>query len=285
MAFLDRETSEQGGTPILLFHFTRTGKNWYYTNADRDIVFNGATYVSTAISMGAITQSGAAAGDNVKITLPRAVPLATHLDLLTPSVPITVFVRRGHVTEVAATGAFTAPEVADARIIWFGVYAGLARPTPSSRVLSFTPVTLARGGLRLSWSRGCPHALYEQGDGLCNVNKALFETALSSVTVVDGVTIQAAEAAGEEDGWFNAGFIEWEIEAGVVERRGIETHVGDTLTILGGTSNMTDGINFKAYAGCNRGPVMCDGKFGNILNYGGINHLTEKSPFDGDPVF
>lgn len=98
----------------------------------------------------------------------------------------------------------------------------------------------------------------------------------------------SVSASGERAvGGFAGGFIEWESEAGVLERIGIESESAGSVVVLGSTQGMSLGVggSFRAYPGCNRTASQCNTKFGNLLNFGGINHLQGKSPFSGDPIF
>lgn len=506
MTFDTRETSIQDGKPVYLFKFYRTGKAWYYTNADQDIVFNSNTYTAFPAQSTSIIQSGDAKSEDYQITLPAAATICTYFDSLTPTEQINVMLRKAHMDEDDSDGSFDAPtEISDAPVIWIGEVISLKRPTLNSRVFicNTLSLSLARGGLRLTWGRNCPHFLY---DSSCKVNKADHMVALTDVSVVDGVKLAAAEFglsnpanttnidntdpcddlatwllnpgqianddyaaqvvvesgtgnpapsfkvttqnndgnpayaikdfgvegadtstisfdliigdAGGNDGafagfllgcsgggngvrvvlrgtfgggiylslrnattlttglgtilaesacasafgqgivykisttrvvdesgsatftttlknitgatlgsvtatgsyyaggWcgpimargddsstlfydnvhvtgslvssaggFAGGFIEWDSSTGVTERTGIESEGDGFVILLGTTQGMSTGTNFKAYAGCNRTAPQCNSKFKNILNYGGINHMQGRSPFDGQPVF
>lgn len=281
MSFNSSEVSEESGRPVFMFKFVRSGKEWRYTNADQNLQYLGNTYTSAPITMDSVIQSGVVAAETLKIQMPRVLPLAVYLDAIATSSEISVFVYKVHMTENSVDGGYA--NSTDSTVFWVGTYLGISRPSPSQRTLSFSSLTLARSGLRLSWLSGCPHILYGRG---CNVNKATYgiETGVS-ITVVNGVTVSSSSFATHASGWFSGGFIQWETEAGVVESRGLETHVGSTCTVFGGTNGIGGGINYKIYAGCAHVPQVCDTKFSNMVNYGGINHLRGKSPFDGDPVF
>lgn len=170
MSFNTSEFSEDAGRPVFLLKFSRTGKDWYYTNADQDIVFDANTYVAAAIIIPEIVQTGNASDEKtLAVTVPHTLPLAQYLDLLTPTSQVTLTLRKAHMEEDTGTGEYTAPLVALAPVFWIGMFVGLGRPTPSSRVLSFVMLSLARGGLRLSWASTCGHMLYGPA---CKVNRA-----------------------------------------------------------------------------------------------------------------
>lgn len=285
MSFTTREESLQDGRPVYFFQFFRTGKNWYYTNTDREITFNSVPYEPMPVSVSSMRRTGDAKSDELRVTMPASAGISQYIDNLSPSDPLYLRIRKGHMTETASTGAFSAPVLADAPVCWVGEVLGTQRPTPNQRVFVCNSIgaTMSRGGLRLTWSRQCPHMLYSSRG--CKVNKADFDVALSSVTVVNGITISSTSLDALPDGWFTGGFIEWLSEAGVTERRGIETHLGAQAVLFGTTQGISTGTSFVAYPGCSRLPAICDSKFDNSLNFGGIEHLQGKSPFDGTPIF
>lgn len=284
MTFDSREISLEDSQPVLLIKFFRTGKEWFYTNADQDITFDSQVYTAIPISMTSVVQSGDAKAENLDFTLPASATLCQYLDVLFPTETIGARVRKVHMDEDAGTGEYTAPvDVLDAPVVWVGELINIKRPSVTQRVLTCNTLSLSmtRGGLRLSWSRQCPHFLYMRG---CFVDKADFAVPLTAVSVIDGVTL-AADEFSTDPNYFDGGFIEWESEAGVVERTGIESQVGGQAVIFGTTIGMSTGTNFIAYPGCNRTAETCHEKFDNLLNFGGINHMQGRSPFDGMPVF
>lgn len=284
MAFSDNEESIQEGRPAYFLTFSRTGKSWRYTDIDQNVTLDSQVYLATPFSIPDIVQSGDAKAEELSISIPSTTAIAQYLDARVPSEEIVVTLRKAHLIENAALGTFTAPAISDAPIFWVGEVIEVKRPSIIERelVCNTLSLTMARGGLRLTWSRSCPHVLYRRG---CLVNPATFAVPLSSVTVVNGVSVSSASADAQPDGWFDGGYLTWNPEAGVTEMIGIESHIGPVLNLLGPTSGLAGGTNYVAYPGCNRTAEMCNSKFSNILNFGGIRFLTGKSPFDGNPVF
>ncbi|AAP96358.1 hypothetical protein HD_1576 [[Haemophilus] ducreyi 35000HP] len=54
---------------------------------------------------------------------------------------------------------------------------------------------------------------------------------------------------------------------------------------MGGTQKLSVGTQIKVYPGCDGRASTCLKKFNNMLNYGGIPHMPNKSPYDGSRVF
>lgn len=286
MAFNDIEMSTDAGRPAILVEFSRPGRTWRYTNMEEDIEFDGNTYTAVPMTVSDLTQSSESSNDAVSFDLPESAPFAQYLDSTPISVDISATMRKLHIIE-DPQGGMMAPGTIDAPVAWVGTYSAIKRNLPNSRtiVCNTISISMARGGLRLSWSRGCQHFLYKRG---CYVNAADYEViAPAAPVIVSGlqVNIPGLESIIPEVGYFTGGYIQWELEPGIVERRWIERHSTLELYIFGTTYLLDQGSNWRLYPGCNRTPYQCENRFNNILNYGGINHLQGRSPFDGNPIF
>lgn len=194
MAFSDFEESVQQGRPVYFLKVVRGPKAWYYTNVDQDIEFDGKMYLAVALGIPDIQYTGEARSQQLSISLPANAALSQYLDSLSPTSEIAVFIRKGHMVENLDTGEFTAPLPADTPVVWVGTMTSFGRPSIVERRLNCDSIALSmqRGGLRLSWSRTCPHVLYERG---CFVDKAAFAVPLTNFEVVDNVTVTADELA------------------------------------------------------------------------------------------
>jgi hypothetical protein len=403
MAFELLETSNFYGSPILLYEFLRVsgGANfyWRYNAIDVDVLDpDGNLYTATAISDDGVKQDGEATNSELNITMPvtEDFPAMFRTSGATPSDTVYVTVRRLHAGIISGYDN-------EARVMWVGTVSGMTqldevkvRITCATIVASFK-----RGGLRLSWTRGCPYALY---DSQCKVNPEDFKTT-TTIGSFTGNSITAAGLTALEDGYFDGGYLEWTTStvlwrtgtdvggigsdgvvamnpgdvmrptdfvrspsnefalvflengnviltqneittlwqtdtaesgadsfalqedgnlvlyagstvlfatdtkgdigdtlvlqdngdlalyplrprrAGIVERRGIKSHVGDTVILLGSTFGLLPGQSLNFFPGCRRTRQVCNDKFNNILNFGGFPDTPGKSPFSGDPVF
>lgn len=285
MSFQYQESSSQEGKPLYLFRFVKQAKEWTYNNTDESITFLGVVYSPFPIEISKFGYSGDARAEGVDITMPHTAELCAYLDSGAASSGVSIFVRKIHMVEAPATGLFTPPVLAqDAPVIWVGELVGLSRPSVNSRVLRCNTLSLSmqRNGLRLAWGRGCPHMLY---DGMCRVDKGSFGVGLGGASVSNGITLSSGTLGGYGSDYFSGGFIEWVVEGVLVERRGIDTHTGNDITLIGGTIGMSGASGFVAYPGCPRTIDVCNGRFGNSMNFGGIRYLQGKNPFSGSPIF
>lgn len=274
------EVSNADGEPIRLYEFRRGTQFWRYNTSDRDVMREGQIWLGgqgATISDDGIRQSGEAIQDNLQVTLPSSASIAQIYQVYAPTAQVFLTVRDAHLG------------TQDTVVSWMGAITDVKRPVHGTTMIvcQNIAVTLNRTGLRLSWSRSCPHTLYDRE---CRVNRAAFQVGVSVLSVVGG-GLTVTGTSGLPDGWFDGGYLEWVTYADpagvedVMESRGIEAHSSGYLKLLNGTQGIAVGQNLIAYPGCTRNAQVCNDKFNNIPNYGGVPGLPGKSPFDGNPVF
>lgn len=265
------ERSNASALPIALYEFTFGSATWRFSSDEEDTELNGVLYKALPISDSGVVQSGDASSDEMTVTMPKGEPVAIMLNGQPPSEKIWLTLRRMHRGE------------AEAPIIWVGYVVSCKQIDTVAVEISCKMLTAGfdRNGLRLSFGRQCPHALY---DISCRVNKAAYGVTFE-VDAIEGNSIVSSDLLAFPTGWFSNGFFEWPRFVGAVERRGVENHSGARLTILGTAVGLKAGDMITAYPGCSRTRSDCKNKFNNLPNFGGIPHMPGKSPFQGDPVF
>lgn len=267
MSFAQKENSNYSAEPISLYEFTTETKSWRYCSDIDDFDLDGVIYTGSPVFDSGTSQSGEAEDDGITITIPRNSDFAAMFQGTAPAAEIWATVRRVQHGEQ------------DAPIHWIGTVSSV-KDVGSAKVEVICNILTAsfnRNGLRLSWGRQCPHALYDRN---CRVNKALYAVAVQ-VTAVNGNTVTAPGLGGNGDNWFTNGFFEWQLASGLMDRRPIEKQVGNVITVLGTADGVDIGDWIVAYPGCDRTTDNCLNKFNNLPNYGGVPHLPGKSPFDG----
>lgn len=281
MAFNDAEISNSDGQPVGLYLFEWGLTVWAYTSGDRKVTrtetINGEEveidYMPLAISDSGLTQGGSDQND-FAVTVPSNIPLVTRFRSTAPSEPIWITVRRKHTGED------------DAPIYWIGTLSNVKGLNIAEKDIHGKPLAASfkRTGLRLCWTTGCPHFLYDPG---CKVDPADYEV-LAEITALTGTTatVEFADPEAEFDpGWFQGGVISWEATAdGTIERRMIQSNAGAVLTIFGTTDWMEVGMTVRLYPGCIRTAEVCDLKFDNLSNYGGFDFMPTETPF-GTQIF
>lgn len=263
MSWNDFEYSVANGQPLSLYEFVRGGVVYHrYTNADRNIDFNDVTWEAISISDSGMS---AGTGDNLEITVPADNPVAMLFRGTPPSSPVRVRIHRLH----AGDNAF--------KTVWVATVSEVKREgIERCKLLTASLAsTFTRNGLRLTYSRACPYSLYDHN---CRVNPEQFGVVGLVIQALDGSAITVNLPGETPDDWFTGGFIEWFTE-GVRERRGLGEQSGQRIKVIGGTSGMRVGTTVTLFPGCNRTIDVCEEKFANHLNYGGVPHMPGKSPY------
>lgn len=272
MSFSEFETSLQNGRPVRLYRFQRGALRWGYTNADRNIVHQTITFraIEGGISDDGIRQTDDAQSDMLTLTVPATLDVAQMYRVIAPGQTVQVTIFDLHYGDDGFL------------VVWVGSIAGVKfkNQTIANIQCQNLSASLERTGLRKVWSRNCPHQLYDQS---CRAQRTNFRFD-GLISHLNAVSVGIAVAASKPSNYFAGGYIEWTSQYGL-EQRGIENHIGDLLTIYGGTFGLANGQNLAIYAGCDRLFSTCQSKFNNTINYGGAPHMPGKSPFDGSAVF
>lgn len=272
MSFNDLETSLQNSQPIRLYQFQRGPLRWGYTTADRDISHLSITFKSIegGISDDGIRQTNDAQADTLNLTVPAKLDIAQMYRVIAPTQTVTVTIFDLHYGENGYL------------VVWMGQVAGVRFKDQFTAQIQCQTLaaTLERTGLRKTWSRNCPHTVY---DNDCKVQRSIYKV-VGFIDRIDGASVGFANAAAQINGYYAGGYVEWTSQYGL-EQRGIEAHQGDLLTLFGGTFGLALGQSLAIYAGCDRSFNTCINRFNNGSNYGGCPHMPGKSPFDGTPVF
>ena len=108
---------------------------------------------------------------------------------------------------------------------------------------------------------------------------------MTTLDVVDGLSVQSGDFSGFDDGRFAGGILYWEAEPGRIEKRGIDQHVGSQLVLTDQILDLTAGVSVIVSPGCAHDPTDCKDFYNNFDNYGGWPDLPEKNPFGSNSVF
>lgn len=266
------EVGTYTGTDARLYRFQIGSAVWFYNNSDRDVVWNGVTWKRIQISDDGLKQKGEAVSDDFVISVEATIPLITLFNGTPPTNPIQVILFQ------LQYGDNIAP------IMWVGYVSSVRyKDNVSADIVCNTQTAyLNRKGLRLSWSRACPHALYDQA---CGLDRAAWgEEAMVTGLGGNFFSYTITAPSGRADGRFRNGYVEWTVDNLFTHRRPImEDNVLNAI-VSGLTDGMTIGMLVTMYPGCERTPAACK-TFDNLSNYGGFPMMPGRSPFDGNPVF
>lgn len=264
MSYTAREQSAQDGHPLELYRFALGDSKWLYTSADHEVAFGEDAYQPLYIRRGSFTRSGDAnkATLDIEVGASNPVALLFRTGWLTAALIVTVY--RHHY------------EDSEFSVLWKGRVTGCKWSGSTATLTTDSVFTLfQRAGLRRVYQVGCPHVLY---GAACGLNAASWAVGLAA-SAVSGNHVAVPGAAGYPAGWFTGGML----QVGA-ERRMVAWHSGSTIVLVDAVAGLTVGASVTLWPGCGRSVDICDGKFGNLDNYGGLPFLPGKNPFSGDAL-
>ena len=262
MTYLSDEQSVASGLPVELYDLTFNGLHWRYTSAAYEITYLTQVYLPVIIKREEVEITDDIFKNEVEINVARDNAFAVQFIPQPVGGVVTLTIYRGHEPNFIT--------------FWSGNLANITFNPDDIRML-FIPKTssMLRIGIRRQYQKLCTHHLYGR---LCAVNEDMFKI-IGTIISITGRTIVASEFSAEIDGWFIGG----KIVIGS-DRRLITSHVGNTITVMSGMTNVSATDIFTAYAGCDHSTSICRTKFSNLINYGGQPWIPTKNPFSGDAI-
>lgn len=272
MTYSSAEISSYAGSPVELFLFTRGVKIWTYTSADDSQTHLSQTYAPVPIKRSRIDDMAELNRRELEIEVPHDLPVASQFISYPPGEVVTLKIFRRHRTDLDL----------ETRVIWIGRVLS-ARWGDDGNVLLCEPIStsLKRTGLRRRYGRQCGRVLYMPG---CNVDPASYRTQ-GTVTAITGNQFSIAAAAGQPDGFFNGGYLWWQMPDGRKDSRMIIGHVGDLVTLNAVMPAVSVGDAVELYPGCPHTIAVCESRFGNHENNGAFMFTPNVNPFGGTTLF
>lgn len=271
MTFEAYEIAAQAATPVELYTFYAGSERFDYTSSDVEFTYLTRIYAPAALHRESIDDTGEVTKSSLRIACAHDFAIGDLFNPYPPSDIIRLELRRVHRTDTAV----------EAMLIWTGrvlscQWTGIKAELQCESLLS----SMRRTGLRRLYQRNCPHILY---GAACGVASAAFRHA-ATISTVAGTSISAAAFDALDDGYLAGGYLEWN-NGTRTERRGIASHLGDTIVISHPIPEFAFGNSVFVFAGCDHSITTCDGKFSNSANYGGFPYVPRKNPFGGNSVF
>lgn len=269
-----------GQRPFFLYLFRRGGVEYRFTSLPTDLTrtvagVSGTVWTAAPISHGRIPYSSESYRSEFPITFPLSDAFARGFLAPLGIEPASVTVWRGFLND---------PD-AELVVKYKGTVIG-GRPSESAGTITLVCMSglsqLMRRGLSAVFQRPCRHVVYFGG---CRLNLADHQTvATVSALTVDGLTATVAAAAGQDDGYYRAGIIEFN-----GAREMIVSHVGATLKLTAPLPGLAAQIaadgsaSIKIAPGCNLTMSTCRTRFDNLNNFGGFPYISD-TPFDGRSI-
>ena len=274
MTFQDLETSAFGAIPVSLYQFNRSGQYWYYTDADRPIVYGANTYLPVAITDKGVAESSEPSDDALVIVMPSTLPPCNLFVGSAPSAPVYVTLRRTQYGD------------AEVQLAWVGTITMLKRTDPGTAEITANTLaySLQAPGVRLGWQRSCPFTLYDPDT--CAADPSLWGI-VGDVSAVTGNTVAASAWAGIAASYFQGGFLSFiadPVTLALEQRQIMDSAPDGTITLLGQADGIAVGTQVTAHKGCQHTPGAC-ATFQNLANFGGFPMIPGLSPFTGTAVF
>ena len=276
MTYEDKEQSVNQSRPKEILDFADDfGNHWRYASGAENVSHLGQTYYADNCKISELEISENHTRNGIEVTLGRDNEFAVryiYAPIESP-VSLTIYRLQGadyviYITTMVESVSFDNNE------------SPLVRCYPKTSSMS-------RVGRRRRCQILCDHALYSQGFGECLVDQDSFKIE-GIIDTVDGTTLISTSFDEQASGWLKGG----EIVIGNA-RRLIKEHtvygggggeIKISRTIFEPETNSAGDIEFVAYAGCDHSASVCASKFNNKVNFGGMQYLPVKNPFEGDSI-
>ena len=263
MTYQAIETSREDGNVLELFKFTFGAETTRLTSYYKDIVFQGSTWTSLAISRDDVQNSIEEALNEIKIFMPMSHPIPEMYINNVPGRVGSVEVFRAHADDPAEETVLDF-EGFIAQVSFDAALVATLTCKPNSSVFK-------RSAPRFTYQSNCNHILYDTG---CKIDRALFRhTAL--VNAISGRTITVSGLSGQGVDWAIGGMVK--IPAGGDDdARLILEQSGDTITLLNVFADEVLNTTVDVFAGCDHSLAICESKFANVINFGGFPYVPTK---------
>jgi uncharacterized phage protein (TIGR02218 family) len=272
MTYNAQEVSQRGGSPIEFYLWTRGLVTWTYTSADAPVTHLAQVYAPAPISRPVIEDSAELNQTTLQIKAPRDFVVSNQFIAYPPGEVVTLKIFRQHRTDGGN----------EVKTIWIGRVLS-AQWEGEYSILHCEPIStsMKRTGLRRRYGRQCEHVLYGTD---CKVVPATYRVQ-GTIAAISGNLATIAAAAGEADGYFNGGFLWWQLPDGRKEARMIIDHTGDQITLSAPMQQVQVGDDIELYPGCNHTIEQCDARYGNKDNNGGFMFSPDVNPFGGKTLY
>ncbi len=268
MSFAALETSTESGSPAELYEFTADSGVYRYTSAADDVVISGVTYAQlNGLSRSAIEDAGDIYKSGLTVTAPEDFLISSFFEVYPPSDVVTLALKRVQLADLT-----------DVKTFWLGRILNVAwAPGHSTITCESLFSRLKQPGLRRIYARTCPYVLY--GNECKAVATSFLETASLDAMSADGFSISSATFAGHPDGYYAGGKMTFDAGGGVIAKRGIRAHTADTITLTHPIVGLTAASTVDVYPGCAHTKEVCQGSFGNLVNFGGFPYIPAINPY------
>lgn len=257
---LEYTAAELGDRPAYLYHFREQAVQgalgqWLLTSHDVPVTWNSQTYTPAPIAHGQLVDS--VRGDDDALTLESFEFDGSPLRVFVPFAPQRrMFLE---ITEVRLDDGV-------GRLIFSGEVRSVEAKGRKLTANVVTRLDVAnRKFPRLVIGRTCSAQL---GDAACTINLNSFKVT-GPITGINRADITLPAAVGKPANWFAGGHCVLTGGATGREVRQIVASQGSSLSLNAPFAAAQVGNTLSAFAGCDRRPDTCTGKFNNFVNFQG----------------
>lgn len=271
MTYDTRERSAAEGRPSEFYTFALGATIWRFTSGNQEPGV-APLWTPATIRRGRLEQGSEMNRSGLTLDVPADFPIAELWRVYPPTGIVSCVLQRAHVGDW------------ELATIWTGRVVNVAwKEDLSQATISMEPIYtgLRRTGLRRVYGKQCPHVLYGSA---CGVLREDYR-ADGTVGSVTSSTVQAPEWGALPTGWADGGYLEYSLPGGILERRLVKAHAGDTITVMGRPAGLEVGAVASLFPGCDHSLETCHDKFSNAANFGGTPFIPNKNPFSGDPIY
>lgn len=262
---LEYSEQELGERPVYLYRITQANEVHRWTSWGRDVEAGGYDWEAEDLTHTGVKAGSDFLDDGAKLVVATADASNFWRQFLNGAPPEPV---RVEIFEAQAPGFaldVSAPLYkGDVRWVRFGSRGRIEIELSSVLRAGEWPICRHMIGKLCNWR------LY---DGTtCKVVAATYART-GTLTAVASTYVEATAWGSEDDEWFTFG----KVQVGS-EVRMVTGHAGTRLSISAPFRSARTGDVATAWAGCDRQEETCDGKFDNLVNFGGCPHIPKRNP-------
>lgn len=267
MTFAADEKSIHGGRRRTLYEFVLLGGDqaaYYYTSHDEQISELSNVYTPAVIRHGPVAARGKTRPSEMLVKCAHNLGVVTELAIQQPPRSCLLTIRRYH-GNIANVSQLWQGQVRSAKVK--GLFAELRVPSTMQETLESVVPSVNNQGM-------CNHVLYGTH---CGVTRATFTKTTTVATITsDPRVITVVSLAGAADQTYKGGEI---IRNSDGERRLIVDQTGVTLTLVRAFRNLSVSDSVDCAQGCAHTIEVCNSKFSNKANYGGVPYIPAENLF------
>lgn len=259
MTYNAYEISQHDAEPVEFYDFVQGSTHYRYCSGQADVSYGGNTYTSTYIERDQMRTGLSLDLSDMQIRIARTNAIAGLFVAIQPTATLGLTIYRKHID--------------DGNVVayWIGRVTGCNYQGPVA-VLSCEPYTVSvqRAAPWGTFSPLCRWALYLDE---CGVTDTDFDTS-AVLSSVSGNDIVSATFAGEANGYWLAGRVDWGGES-----RLVTAHTASTVTLTHPFDGLLAGETVTIFAGCSHTRAVCKARFLNQRAFGGFPSIPTENPF------